>query len=359
MMATKSNRINIARIAESIKQKLCDRVIHIMEVCGTHTVSISRAGLRTLLAPQIQLISGPGCPVCVTPASDIAAILWLAEQGKTIVTFGDMMKVPAGNRSLFDLHAENTDIHIVYSPLEALRIAAEKPQCDVIFIGVGFETTAPAIAGAIIEAHEKEISNLCILTSLKTIPIPLRVICNSPKIGVDGFMLPGHVSAVIGSKPYRFIAEEFGKPGVITGFEPEDIIDAIFRLSNMLIDKKPAIEISYSSVVHPDGNIAAKSLIERVFEPCDSDWRGIGALPASGLSIRGEYSQFDARRKYEIPDFSDVVDNPACRCADVILGLIRPTECPLFENGCTPELPQGPCMISSEGACAAYHKYGE
>jgi len=247
----------------------------------------------------------------------------------------------------------------VYSPLEALRIAEEKPQCDVIFIGVGFETTAPAIAGTIIEAYERHISNFSIFTSLKTIPIPLHIICDSPKIGVDGFILPGHVSAVIGSKPYRFIAEKFGKPGVITGFEPEDIIDALFRLSNMLIDNKPAIEISYSSIVRPDGNVAAKALIEEVFESCDSDWRGIGTLPDSGLRIRDKYSQFDARQKYEIPDFSDVVDNPACRCSDVILGLIRPTECPLFENGCTPERPQGPCMISSEGACAAYYKYGE
>ncbi len=343
----------------NVKTMLGGRKIKLMEVCGTHTVAISRAGLRPMLAPDVEMLSGPGCPVCVTPASDIAKTLWLAQQGITLTTFGDMMKVPVDGTSLFQLKANGSDIRVVYSPLEAVEIAENHDDSEIVFIGVGFETTAPTIAGAIAEAHRKNIRNFSVLTSLKTIPIPLDIICRSPEIGVDGFILPGHVSAIIGSKPYKFIAEKYGIPGVITGFEPEDIVDGIFRLAKMLSENRADIEVSYSRVVSPDGNAAAQTLMDEIFKPCDSDWRGIGMLPNSGLKIRKKYTQFDAEKRFKIPDFPDAKDNPACQCDKVILGLLKPNSCPLFATECTPNNPQGPCMISSEGACAAYFKYGE
>ncbi len=342
-----------------IKRMVGDGRVRLMEVCGTHTVSISRAGLRSLLAPQVELISGPGCPVCVTAAPDIAKTLWLAESGKTVVTFGDMMKVPVDGRSLFDLRASGADVRVVYSPMEAVEIAQESPGKEVVFIGVGFETTAPTIAAAIVTAKQRKLGNFSVFVALKTIPKPLEIICQSPKIGVDGFILPGHVSAVIGSEPYGFIAERYHRPGVITGFEPEDVIDGVYRLVGMLSRGEARIEISYSRVVRPEGNRAAQKLMHKVFEPCDSNWRGIGMLPQSGLKMRREFLEFDAQSRFGIPDFPNARDNPACRCADVILGVAKPTQCPLFAKACTPQHPQGPCMISSEGACAAYYKYGE
>ena len=346
-------------IIRAIKQILRERQIRIMEVCGTHTVAVSRAGLRPLLAPEIKLLSGPGCPVCVTSAQDVAKFLWLAETGKTIVTFGDMMKVPLSNKSLFTLRADGADVHIIYSPLDALEIAKQNQHRDVVFIGVGFETTAPAIAGTIIEAQNRNCRNFTVITALKTIPIPLRIVSSSPQIAVDGFILPGHVSAIIGSDSYLFIPADYNLPGVVAGFEPDDIIDAVFRLSKMIASKKPAIELSYSRVVKPEGNISAKALIDKVFEPNDAIWRGLGNIPDSGLCMREEFAEFDAQKRFDIPEFPQVQDNPACHCADVILGIMNPMECPIFAKICTPSNPQGPCMISSEGACAAYYKYGQ
>ena len=354
-----AKRQNFSSAIERIKKMLGGGKIRLMEVCGTHTVAISRAGLRQLLKPDVELLSGPGCPVCVTPASDIAKVLWLAERGITIATFGDMMKVPVDGRSLFHLKARGSDVRIVYSPIEAVDIAESLADGEVVFVGVGFETTAPAIAGAIVDAKDRKLKNFSVFASMKTIPTPLDIICRSPQIGVDGFILPGHVSAIIGSKPYRFIAEKYDKPGVITGFEPEDIVDGIFRLAKMISNGTAEIEVSYSRVVRPDGNAAAKMLMEEIFEPCDSEWRGLGILQNSGLKIREEYSDFDADYRFKIPEFPDAKDNPACQCDKVILGLLKPNQCPLFGTECIPTNPQGPCMISSEGACAAYYKYGE
>jgi len=351
--------MNFDAAIERIKSLLSGRTVRFMEVCGTHTVAISRAGLRPMLAPEVELISGPGCPVCVTPAQDIAKILWLAQSNFTVATFGDMMKVPAGADSLAGARANGADVRILYSPLESVEFASENPDKNVVFVGVGFETTAPAIAGAIFEAARRKLQNFAVLTSLKTIPIPLEIICKSPQICAQGFILPGHVSAVIGSDVYQFIPQKFDIPGVVAGFEPEDILDSVFLLTEMLLDNKPDIRVSYKRVVRAEGNIAAKALMEQVFEPCDAVWRGIGLLPGSGLRIRPEYAQFDAQSRFHVPDFPDAADNPACRCAQVILGLIRPTECALFDTECNPQHPQGPCMISSEGACAAYYKYGE
>ena len=348
----------IKEIESAIKKLLGPRKIRLMEVCGTHTVAISRAGLRTILAPQIDLISGPGCPVCVTPAPHIAKTLWLANNEYIVATFGDMMKVPVNGTSLSELHAQGAEIRIVYNPLEAVQIAQDNPDNEVVFIGVGFETTAPTIAGAIKTAHKHKVNNFSVLCSVKTIPIPMEIICQSPDIRVDGFILPGHVSAVIGAKPYKFIAEKYNMPGVITGFEPLDIMKGILLLTRMLIQEKPTIEIAYRRAVTEEGNLSAQKLIEEVFTPCDSMWRGLGLLPSSGLKIADKYSDFDAQRKLNIPDFPDATDNPECKCAQVILGKIKPLQCPLFGKVCDIQNPQGPCMISSEGACAAYFKYG-
>jgi len=345
--------------AEKIRQKSSGQRFRLMEVCGTHTVSISRSGLRALLSPEIELTSGPGCPVCVTPASDIAKAIWLAESGKTLFTFGDMMKVPVDETSLFSKRSEGAKIVIAYSPLEAVDYAAQNPDDEVVFIGVGFETTAPTIAGAIEMAHNKNIENYSVLCSVKTIPLPLEIICNLSEIAVDGFILPGHVSAIIGAKPYRPIAEKYGKPGVVAGFETKDILTAIDMLVDLLLEQKQAIEIAYTRIVTENGNIAAQQLIDKVFKPCDSSWRGLGILPGSGLAIRNRYASFDAQLKFDIPDFPDALDNPACKCDKVILGILKPNQCPLFGKQCTPRSAQGPCMISSEGVCAAYFKYGE
>ena len=349
----------IPKIVSQIKSLLGDRKIRLMEVCGTHTVAISRAGFRPMLSPSIELLSGPGCPVCVTPASDIAKTIWLAENDKIVATFGDMMKVPVNGTSLFQLKSRGAKVEVVYSPLESLDIARENPDDEVVFIGVGFETTVPTIAGTIKTAKEHNLKNFSVLSSAKTMPIPLDIICRSPDIAVDGFILPGHVSAIIGARPYRFIAEKYRKPGVVTGFEPMDIIEGIYLLTEMLVENTPRIEIAYRRVVTESGNEFAQKIIDEVFEPCDSDWRGIGILPNSGLAIREEFAEFDAQRKFDIPDFPDAKDNPACKCDRVILGASKPTDCPLFGVQCTPQNPQGPCMISSEGACAAYYKYGE
>ncbi len=343
----------------AVKRILGSRRIRLMEVCGTHTVSISRYGLRQLFAPNVELISGPGCPVCVTPAEYVARAIYLARQGFVVATFGDMMKVPVNGSSLFDARADGAEVMVVYNPLEAVEFARENPHKKVVFLGVGFETTAPTIAGAIKAAHRLALENFTVLCGAKTIPKPLEIIASSPEIRVDGFILPGHVSAVIGARPYRFLAEKFGIPGVITGFEAEDIIDGVWRLAQLIAENRAEIQISYTRVVTEDGNIAAQKLIAEVFEPCDSAWRGLGVLPQSGLKIREKYSFFDAEKRFDIPQFPDAVDNPACQCDKVILGMIKPTQCPLFGNTCTPENPQGPCMISSEGSCAAYYKYGE
>jgi len=342
---------------EDIKRLAAGRTFRLMEVCGTHTVAISRFGIRQILAPEIELISGPGCPVCVTPAEYVAKALYLAHSGFLVATFGDMMKVPVNETSLFDARAEGADVRVVYSPLDAVKIAAENPDKQVVFLGVGFETTAPTIAGAIKSAFENDVKNFSVLCGVKTIPVPLEIISASPEIAVDGFILPGHVSAIIGAKPYRFLAEKFGIPGVITGFEAEDIIDGVWRLTRLIAAARAEIQISYTRVVTPEGNIAAQRLIDEVFEPCDSDWRGIGRLPNSGLRIREKFARYDAQRRFDIPSFPDARDNPACQCDKVIMGRIKPPECPLFGEICTPQHPQGPCMISSEGACAAYYKY--
>jgi hydrogenase expression/formation protein HypD len=333
--------------------------VRIMEVCGTHTMEIGRLGLRSLLPKNIELISGPGCPVCVTPGSYIDAAADLAISHKArIMTYGDMVRVPGVRTSLDEAKSRGAVVDVVTSPLQALQTAAAHPDEQVVFLAVGFETTAPASAKAIANAKKAGMKNLSFFVSHKIVPPALSVLIGDKDLKLSGFLLPGHVSAIIGQKPYQFIAKQ-GLPGVITGFEPLDILSAIFMVCDMLYNKKAAILNAYTRVAKPEGNPFAVKTIHSVFEISDSLWRGIGMLPKSGLALKKEYRKFDARERFGIgPD--SAADMPKdCSCGDVLKGRIKPNECPLFGTACTPENPVGPCMVSSEGSCAAYHKYGD
>lgn len=327
----------------------------LMEVCGTHTMAISKYGLRSLLTPCVDLISGPGCPVCVTSDNDINRMIALSHEPDVIVaTFGDMIKVPCGNGSLEEASARGARVEVVYSPLDALDLAAREAGSRVVFLGVGFETTAPAVAATLIEAEKRGIANFFVLSLHKVVPPALEILASSDDFQVDGFILPGHVSAVIGSMAFEFLPGRYGIPGVVTGFEANDILEAIY----MLIKTKngePSIQIEYSRVVKPEGNRKALAVMDSVFEPCGAEWRGLGVIPGSGLAIRERYSSFDAGLwDVELPD---VKIETACRCGDVLKGKIRPKECGLFAGRCTPDTPVGPCMVSTEGSCASYYNY--
>ncbi len=328
--------------------------IALMEVCGTHTMAIARAGIRKMMPKNLKLLSGPGCPVCVTPQNIIDWTIELARQKNVIITtFGDMVRVPGSQGSLEIYHPK-----IIYSPMDALAIAQDNLHKDVVFIGVGFETTSPTVAATILEAEKKDIKNFYIIPAFKIIPPALEFIAQSPRLNVNGFILPGHVSTIIGSKPYTLIAEKYHIPGCITGFEPIDILLGIKNLVEQICKNQAYIEIEYNRVVKPEGNTTALKLLDRVFEPVDSQWRGIGIIPESGLTLKKLYQRFDATKKYDIK-IPEVQKPKGCICGKVLLGLKIPHECPLFGKKCTPGSPVGACMVSSEGSCAAYYRYGE
>lgn len=326
-----------------------------MEVCGTHTMAISRAGLRGLLEPSVDLVSGPGCPVCVTSDADIDRAIAIARMaGVTLVTFGDMMKVPGTEGSLADAAARGASVKVAYSPLEALERARANPREDIVFLGVGFETTAPTVAATLLAASEERLSNFFVLSLHKVVPPALRALLSIGDFGVDGFILPGHVSTIIGSDAYSFIPEEFGVPCVVTGFEPADILQAIYRLIRMC-DGSPAVETEYSRAVSPEGNPRALEIMARVFVPCDAEWRGLFVIPGSGLALSDDFHDMDAGTwevELPVPD-----QGSGCRCGDILCGRIKPPECPFFAGNCTPDSPVGPCMVSSEGTCASYYLY--
>jgi hydrogenase expression/formation protein HypD len=331
----------------------------IMEVCGTHTMEIGRLGLRSLLPKNIELISGPGCPVCVTPGSYIDAAADLALNRRVrIVTYGDMVRVPGISTSLDEARSKGAAVDVVTSPLNAIEIAKKHKNERVVFLAVGFETTAPASARAIDIAKQEKLDNLSFFISHKIVPPALSVLISDPQLALSGFLLPGHVSAIIGESPYQPVAKA-GHPAAITGFEPIDILSGIMMVCDMLANKKSAILNAYSRIVKKEGNPRAVQAIYKVFEISDVVWRGIGVLPQSGLVLKNEYRDFDAARLYSLPndDASPMPD--ACSCGDVLKGRIRPNQCPLFSTSCTPENPVGPCMVSSEGSCAAYFKYGD
>ena len=335
--------------------------LSIMEVCGTHTVSISRFGLRSLLPTHIRLISGPGCPVCVTSQGDVDLVIMLAREGRghekcIIATFGDMMRVPGSNTSLMKERARGADVRIVYSPADALTIAAENPGAEVVFFAVGFETTSPTIAATVLKAQHSNIDNFSIISNHKLIPPAMHVLLEDPTTAIDGFLCPGHVSAIIGIKPYQNIVERYRKGCVVSGFEPLDIILSTYRLMLQIQEGAPRVEIEYSRVVQAEGNARALQLLSRVFDVTDARWRGFGVIPQSGLALNDEFSRYDAVKKFGLTA-PDVSDPNACQCGQVLKGIITPPECPLFAKTCNPEEPVGACMVSSEGTCAAYYKY--
>ena len=331
----------------------------IMEVCGTHTVAIAKNALRELLPKTIRLISGPGCPVCVTDNSDIDRYLYLAAQPNVMtVTFGDMIRVPGTKKNLQELRAEGADVRVVYSTQDALELARQNPDKQVVFLGIGFETTVPTVAVSIEIAKREGLNNYSVLSMHKVVPPVLKMLAEDDQLVVDAFLDPGHVCSIIGTGPIEFMAKDYGKPGVVTGFEALDILEGIVMLLRQRSEGRSEIEIQYQRVARAEGNPHAKQFIEKVFEPIDTFWRGMGLIPQSGLGIREDYGAWDAARKFALPVFHSQ-ETPGCRCGDVLKGLIYPTECPLFARHCTPMKPVGPCMVSTEGSCAAYHRYSQ
>jgi len=348
-------------LAERIRRLVsgCGRTMTFMEVCGTHTMAIYRFGLRSLLPPEIRLISGPGCPVCVTPNDYLDRAIAICRLPEVItVTFGDMMRVPGSTSSLLEERAKGADIRIVYSPLDAVAIAAKNRDKKVVFLGVGFETTAPTIAGSILTAKAQGLANYFVLAANKTIPIPMQVLAADPEISIDGYICPAHVSAIIGADAYKPLAENCHTPCVITGFEPADMLQGILMLAGQTLSGESRVEIQYSRVVRPEGNLKAQAMLAEMFSPCDVAWRGIGLIPGSGLRIRDEYSSFDAAKMIQVA-VEPTKEHPGCSCGEILKGKMQPIECSLFGNICTPESPVGACMVSSEGSCAAAYKYGQ
>ncbi len=347
---------NVAKLRKAIENINPGYAINLMEVCGTHTMTIARSGIRDMLPQNVRLLSGPGCPVCVTSAGDIdKAIEYSKIPGAVLATFGDMIRVPGSRYSLSQARARGSDVRVVYSVYEALKIAESNPDRSVIFESIGFETTAPSVADAIIRAKENGIDNFYVLCLNKTVPRVLRVLSSSDEVRINGFILPGHVSAIIGVRPYRFLASEYGINGIISGFDTEDVLLTIAGLLKHIRDGEAVIENQYSRVVREDGNTAALSLLYGVFEPCDTAWRGIGTIPGSGLKIKDEYGSYDAEKRFGI-SVTDTHEPRGCRCGDVLRGIIDPQDCPLFGKSCTPDRPVGPCMVSSEGSCGIWYR---
>lgn len=344
-------------LVDSIKALAPDVPVTLMEVCGTHTVAIARNGIRGLMPETVRLASGPGCPVCVTSNHDIDKIIALARvPGIILTTFGDMTRVPGSTSSLLAEQAAGADLRIVYSPLDALKIAEENPDRQVVFVGVGFETTTPLIAMSIKRAHAQGIRNFSVYSAHKNMPGALEAIVNDPALELSALILPGHVSTIIGAAPYEFLAEEYGIPGVITGFEPNDVLQGIAMLVRQLHEGRAEIEIAYARGVMREGNPVALAAIDEVFETVPAAWRGLGEISGSGYAIREAYAEFDAMKRFA-PDVEPTKEHTGCKCGDVLRGIMAPDECPLFRTVCTPENPIGPCMVSSEGSCAAYYKY--
>lgn len=327
-----------------------------MEVCGTHTMAIHSSGIKSLLTRKLELVSGPGCPVCVTEKLFIDQAMFLGrEHSACLVTFGDLMRVPGSNGSPADLRSQGGSVKVVYSPMDAIEIALQIAPQPAIFLGVGFETTIPTVAATLKTALARNVKNLFVLSAFKTIHQPLKILASQKDL--NGFLLPGHVSAIIGADSYDYLPRDYQKPGVIAGFDGLDILLALRTLVEMSVRGEAGIENKYRTVVRPEGNVVARGLIDEVFDPSDASWRGLGVIPGSGLSLKAPYDVFDALKRFPV-EVPEAPDDPRCRCARILTGELTPNQCGLFGKECVPETPVGPCMVSSEGTCAAYYKYG-
>jgi hydrogenase expression/formation protein HypD len=347
--------------AQELMAAACEslgRRINIMEVCGTHTVSIFRNGIRSVLPPNLKLLSGPGCPVCVTDQGYIDIVLQLADREDCLIaTYGDMIRVPGKDHSLETRQAK-ANVKVVLSSEDALQLARDHSEKTVIFIAVGFETTAPATAVAVKEAADESIDNFCILSGHKLVVPAMRALLSSKNNNIDAFLCPGHVSVIIGYGAFAEITQEFHRPCVVAGFEAVQIIEGLSEICRQLSEGKPELKSLYPAVVTEKGNVAAQRIIAECFEPVDGYWRGLGKIPKSTLKLREKYDRFDAFKRFGLRE-TPGEEGTGCRCGEVLCGLIDPPECKLFGRGCTPLEPIGPCMVSSEGACAAWFKYGQ
>jgi hydrogenase expression/formation protein HypD len=349
-----------ATLAKALLEKIhqtVTRPIRLMEICGTHTMAIFRHGIRSLLPEGIDLVSGPGCPVCVTAMEEVDRAIKLARSPNVILTtFGDMLRVPGSSSSLDREKAEGADVRMVYSTFDALQVAQQHPQKEVVFLGIGFETTAPTVAAAIATAGQKALSNFSVLSAHKLLPPAMHALLSAGNIPIDGFICPGHVTTIIGTSAYNRVVAEYAIPCVVVGFEPIDILQGILMLAEQLEEGRADVEIQYTRGVSEEGNQAALKLMDRIFEPCDAPWRGLGVISRSGLAIRKLYGTYDAATRFDL-SVPPAQEPPGCLCAQVLRGAVKPPECRLFRKICSPRTPVGPCMVSSEGTCAAYFKY--
>ncbi len=344
------------RIVDKIKAT-SRRKVRLMEVCGTHTMAIFRSGIRALLPETITLLSGPGCPVCVTSQQEVDTFIKLTGIKDVIVaTFGDLMRVPGTHSSLQKERAEGKEIRIVYSAFDALDIAQKNPQKEVAFLGVGFETTAPTIAASIVEAEKRKLKNFSVLSAHKLVPPALAALVAADDVKIDGFICPGHVSVIIGTRAYLPVVETYRTSCVVSGFQPADMLQAIYMLVRQIEVEDAKLENAYRRAVTFEGNEKATQIMYQVFEPIDAAWRGIGMIPQSGLKIRREFDRFDAEKRFDL-SVPDSREPKGCACGEILMGLKTPPECPLYKTACTPSCPVGPCMVSTEGTCAAYYKY--
>jgi len=338
--------------------KVSIRPVRIMEVCGGHTMAIRRYGIHNLLPKEIELLSGPGCPVCVTDQRYIdMAVAYAKREDIIFLTYGDLMRVPGTYSSLEDEKAKGADVRIIYSTIQAIEIARENPDKKIVFAAIGFETTTPGTAIAIIRAEEEKLNNFFIISAHKTMPPPMSTLIEEG-IPIDGYIGPGHVSTIAGSKIFNDLAEKYKIPIVISGFEPVDLLQSVLFLTQMIRDGKNGVNIQYNRLVSEEGNLKAQEMIAKIFEPEDQHWRGIGSIPQSGLRLNKNYSKFDASK--QIPVEVETGPEPkGCLCGQILKGLKKPTDCPLFENKCTPTNPIGACMVSTEGSCHAYYNFKE
>ncbi len=339
-------------------QRSVTKPLRVMEVCGTHTMAIFRNGIRSILPDGLELISGPGCPVCVTSAPHMDAFIAMAEKPEVrVAIFGDLFRVPGTNGSLANASSRGAKVDVVYSPMDALELAKNNPDNFIVFLGVGFETTTPGIAATILAAKVQNISNFAVYSTHKVIPPPMMALLKDPELKLDGLLCPGHVSSIIGAGAYLPFAEQYNLSCVVAGFETVDLLNGLILLARQVASGESKVENIYPRAVTWEGNLRARTMVEKIFEPTDMEWRGLGVIPGSGLAIREQYAQFDAEKRLDI-DLPEAEEATGCNCGAILKGISTPVECPLFDSRCTPANPIGPCMVSSEGTCAAYYKYG-